>query len=93
VALVQAAVAQVALAAGAAALAAGAAARVAAVAARVAAVDRARIVGPIGHPLRSGLRKFKPEQATHIRHLWRAMVIIAAIGAVGVVLMIMLREP
>ncbi len=42
---------------------------------------------------RSGLRKFNPGQATHIRHLWRAMVIIAAIGAVGVVLMMMLREP
>ena len=42
---------------------------------------------------RSGLRKFKPGEATHIRHLWRAMVIIAAIGAVGVVVMMMLRGP
>ncbi len=42
---------------------------------------------------RSGLRKFKPGQATHIRHLWRAFVLIALMGGVGLVLMMMLRGP
>lgn len=40
--------------------------------------------------IRSGLRKFKPGQATHIRHLWRAFVAIALIGALGVVLWLVL---
>jgi hypothetical protein len=40
---------------------------------------------------RSGLRKFKPGEVTHVRHLWRAYVIIALIGAVGLVVMMMMR--
>ncbi len=42
---------------------------------------------------RSALRKFKPGQATHIRHSWRAYVIIAFMGLVGLALMFMLRGP
>jgi hypothetical protein len=35
------------------------------------------------------LRKFKP--GARITHFWRAMVIIAAIGALGVAVMMMVR--
>jgi hypothetical protein len=42
--------------------------------------------------IRSGLRKLKPGQVTHVRHSWRAYVLIALIGLPGVVLMFMLRE-
>jgi len=38
---------------------------------------------------RSGLRKFKPGQATHIRHAWRAYVIIGLMGLVGLLLMML----
>jgi hypothetical protein len=40
---------------------------------------------------RSGLRKFKPGQATHVRHSWRAYVIIGLMGLIGVVVLLMLR--
>ena len=36
------------------------------------------------------LRKLKP--GAHIKHFWRAIAIIAVIGAVGVGLMAMLRQ-
>jgi hypothetical protein len=39
--------------------------------------------------IRSGLRKFAPGQTAHIRHAWRAYVVIALIAAVGVALLLM----
>ena len=39
----------------------------------------------------SGLRKFKPGNMTHIRHASRAYALVALIGAVGVVLLLLLR--
>jgi hypothetical protein len=41
--------------------------------------------------LRSGLRKFKPGNSTHVRHAWRAYLIIGMIGALGLVLLLMMR--
>jgi hypothetical protein len=40
---------------------------------------------------RSALRKFKPGNTAHIRHSWRAYVVIVLMGLVGLVLMLMLR--
>ena len=41
--------------------------------------------------IRSGPRKFKPGQATHVRHSWRGYIIIGLMGLIGVVILLMLR--
>jgi hypothetical protein len=39
--------------------------------------------------IRSGLRKFAPGLTAHIRHAWRAYVVIALIAALGIALLLM----
>ena len=43
-----------------------------------------------GMSIRSGLRKLKPGASAPVRHLWRAFLVIALIGALGIVLWLML---
>jgi hypothetical protein len=40
--------------------------------------------------IRSGLRKFRPGASAPVRHLWRAFLVIALIGVLGIVLWLML---
>ena len=40
--------------------------------------------------IRSGLRKFRPGASAPVRHQWRAFVVIALIGALGIVMWLML---
>ena len=62
-------------------------------------VKRTAVARPLHHShaaegarmsIRSGLRKFRPGASAPVRHLWRAFLVIALIGALGIVLWLML---